>query len=102
MGRVVAACDRMLVELPNATHGRYIYDADLGVTCKEGDRNYAILNSYPKYVTVARLPADSDAQRLDIARACVSLRRSQISSLTTERKLIAPPSPLQLIPRALV
>ena len=33
-----------------------------------------ILNSYPKYVTVARLPADSDAQRLDIARACVEAK----------------------------
>lgn len=34
----------------------------------------AVLNAYPKYVTVARLPADNDAMRLDIARALVEAR----------------------------
>ena len=34
----------------------------------------AVLEAYPKYVTVARLPADSDGQRLDIARALVEAR----------------------------
>ena len=29
----------------------------------------AIIKAYPKYTTVRRLPADSDDQRLDIARA---------------------------------
>ena len=33
-----------------------------------------VLNAYPKYVSVARLPADNDAMRLDIARALVEAK----------------------------
>ena len=33
-----------------------------------------ILLAYPKYLTVAKLPADNDAQRLDIVRAMVEAR----------------------------
>ena len=33
-----------------------------------------VLLAYPKYVTVGRLPGDSDAQRLDIVQAMVEAR----------------------------
>ena len=33
-----------------------------------------IVLAYPKYLTVAKLPADNDAQRLDIVRAMVEAR----------------------------
>ena len=34
----------------------------------------AVLSAYPKYITVAELPTETDAQRLDIAQALVEAR----------------------------
>lgn len=34
----------------------------------------AVLNAYPKFISVDRLPADNDAQRVDIAKALVEAR----------------------------
>lgn len=33
-----------------------------------------VITAYPKYVTVARLPAETDGQKLDIAKALVEAR----------------------------
>ena len=51
----------------------------------------AVLSAYPKYITVARLPGENDAQRLDVAKALVEARavlvRQPADSSTADNEL---------------
>lgn len=51
----------------------------------------AILQSYPRYITVSNLPADTDAMRLDIARAMVEARLVLVRCLLSSPPFILPP-----------
>ena len=47
-----------------------------------------VLTAYPRYVTVGRLPADSDAQRLDIARALVEAQCVLLKPEPTDKQAV--------------